>query len=158
MTHAFPYAFEPEESGGVLVRFVDVPEAHTFGANEAAAGGEQALDCLIAALGGYLKLGREVPRPSPARGRPVATLPPLVAAKLALYEAMRAQGITRTELARRLGLQENGVRRLLDLDHRSHIDQIDRALAALGQRLEVRVLQAAWVTPAKRREMSTVSL
>jgi antitoxin HicB len=59
-------------------------------------------------------------------------LPPLVAAKLALYEAMRAQGITRTELARQLGLQENAVRRLLDLDHRSHIDQIDRALAALG--------------------------
>jgi antitoxin HicB len=142
MTHAFPYAFEPEESGGVLVQFVDVPEAHTAGATEAAAG-EQALDCLIAALGGYIRLGRKVPGSSPARGRPVVTLPPLVAAKLALYEAMRAQAITRTELARRLGLQENGVRRLLDLDHRSHIDQIDRALATLGKRLEVRVLEAA---------------
>ena len=117
MTHAFPYAFEPEDSGGVLVQFVDVPEAHTSGANGAAAG-EQALDCLIAALGGYLKLAR--PR-SPARGRSVAILPPLVAAKLALYEAMSAQDITRTELARRLGLHENAVRRLLDLDHRSHI-------------------------------------
>jgi len=143
MTHAFPYTFEPEESGGVLLQFVDVPEAHTFGATEAVASGEQALDCLVAALGGYIKLGRKIPRPSPPRGRPVATLPPLVAAKLALYEAMRAQRITRTELARRLGLQENGVRRLLDLDHRSHIDQIDRALAALGKRLEVRVLQPA---------------
>ena len=153
----WPYAFEPEETGGVLVHFVDVPEAHTFGATEAAAS-ELALDCLIAALGGYIRLGRKIPGPSPARGRPIATLPPLVAAKLALYEAMRAQAITRTELARRLGLQENAVRRLLDLDHRSHIDQIDRALAALGQRLEVRVLQAAWVTPAKRREMSNVSL
>ena len=142
MTHAFPYAFEPDQSGGVLVQFVDVPEAHTSGANEAAAD-EQALDCLIAALGGYIKLARKIPRPSPARGRPVATLPPLVAAKLALYEAMRAQSITRTELARRLGLQENAVRRLLDLDHRSHIDQIDRALAVLGQRLEVRALQPA---------------
>jgi antitoxin HicB len=142
MTHTFPYAFEREESGGILVQFVDVPEAHTVGVTEAAAAG-QALDCLIAALGGYVKLGRKIPRPSPARGRPVATLPPLVAAKLALYEAMRAQGITRSELARRLGLQENAVRRLLDLDHRSHIDQIDRALAALGKRLEVRVLQPA---------------
>ncbi len=140
MTHVFPYAFEPEESGGVLVQLIDVPEAHTSGATEAAAG-EQALDCLIAALGGYIKLGRKIPRPSAARGRPVVTLPPLVAAKLALYEAMRAQGMTRTELARRLGLQENAVRRLLDLDHRSHIEQIDRALTALGKRLEVRVLQ-----------------
>jgi antitoxin HicB len=143
MEHAFPYSFEPQESGGVLVQFIDVPEAHTSGASEAEAGGAHALDCLIAALGGYVKLGREIPRPSSARGRPVVILPPLVAAKLALYEAMRAQRITRTDLARRLGLQENGVRRLLDLDHRSHIDQVDRALAALGKRLEVRVLEPA---------------
>ena len=34
MAHAFPYLFEPEESGGVLVQFVDVPEAHTGGATE----------------------------------------------------------------------------------------------------------------------------
>jgi hypothetical protein len=87
------YAFEPEASGSGLVQFVDVPEAHTSGATEPAAA-EQALDCLIAALGGYIKLARKIPRPSPARGRPVATLPPVVTAKLALYEAMRAQGIT----------------------------------------------------------------
>ena len=125
MAHAFPYRFEPEEQG-VLVQFIDVPEAHTSGPTEADAGGDNALDCLIAALGGYIRLGRVIPRPSPVRGRPAALLPPLIAAKLALYEAMRAQRITRTELARRLGLQENAVRRLLDLDHRSHIDQVDR--------------------------------
>jgi antitoxin HicB len=143
MAHAYPYRFEPQETGGVLVQFIDVPEAHTCGPTETDAGGDHALDCLIAALGGYVKLGREIPGPSPARGRPVVTLPPLVAAKLALYEAMRAERITRTGLARRLGLQENAVRRLLDLDHRSHIDQLDRALAALGKRLEVRVLKPA---------------
>ncbi len=121
------------------MQFVDVPEAHTSGANGAAAG-EQALDCLIAALGGYVKLAR--PR-SPARGRPVAILPPLVAAKLALYEAMRAQDITRTDLAHRLGPSENAVRRLCDLGRRSHIHQIDRALAALAKRLGVRVLEPA---------------
>jgi antitoxin HicB len=140
MTQAYPYRFEPQETGGVLAQFIDVPEAHTFGATEADAGGDHALDCLITALGGYIKLGRRVPEPSPAQGRPVAILPPLVAAKLALYQAMRAERITRTALARRLGLQENAVRRLLDLDHRSHIDQLDRALATLGKRLEVRVL------------------
>jgi antitoxin HicB len=143
MTQAFPYRFEPQEQGGVVVQFIDVPEAHTVGATEADAGGDHALDCLIAALGGYIKLGRAIPKPSPPRGRPVAILPPLVAAKLALYEAMRAEHITRTALAHRLGLQENAVRRLLDLDHRSHIDQLDRALAALGKHLEVRVLAPA---------------
>lgn len=142
MAQTFPYRFEPQESGGVLAQFIDVPEAHTVGASEAEAG-DKALDCLIAALGGYIRLGRAIPRPSPARGRPVAVLPPLVAAKLALYEAMRAQDITRAELARRLGVQENAVRRLLDLDHRSHLDQLERALAALGRRLELRVLAPA---------------
>ena len=143
MAHAFPYRFEPQEAGGVVAQFIDVPEAHSFGPSETAAGGNNALDCLIAALGGYIGLGRAIPGPSPARGQPVAVLPPLVAAKLALYEATRAERISRSELARRLGLQENAVRRLLDLDHRSHIDQLDRALAALGRRLEVRVLTPA---------------
>jgi antitoxin HicB len=141
MTQAFPYQFEPQE-GGVLVQFIDVPEAHTIGATEGDAG-DHALDCLIAALGGYIKLGRDIPKASPPRRRPVVILPPLVAAKLALYAAMHADRITRTALAHRLGLQENAVRRLLDLDHRSHIDQLDRALAALGKRLEVRVLEPA---------------
>ncbi|MCE3247627.1 MAG: HicB like antitoxin of bacterial toxin-antitoxin system [Geminicoccaceae bacterium] len=71
MTHAFPYEFEPEESGGALLQFVDVPEAHTSGATEAAAG-EQALDGLIAALGGYIRLGREIP----ARARRAAAPSP----------------------------------------------------------------------------------
>ena len=69
MTRAFPHRFEPQEAGGVVVQFIDVPEAHTFGATEADAGGEHALDCLIAALGGYIKLGRRVPKPSPAQGQ-----------------------------------------------------------------------------------------
>ena len=142
MAHAYPYRFEPQQAG-VLVQFIDVPEAHSFSPTEAEAGGDNALDCLIAALGGYIRLGLKVPQPGPARGRPVVTLPPLVAAKLALHETMRAGRITKTELARRLGLHENAVRRLLDLDHRSHIDQLDRALAALGKRLEVRVLEPA---------------
>jgi hypothetical protein len=67
MRHAFPYRSEPQDSGLVLVQFVDVPEAHTSGASEAEAGGERALDCLVAALGGYVKLSREIPGPiSPA--------------------------------------------------------------------------------------------
>jgi hypothetical protein len=38
MAPAFPYRFELQESGGVLVQFIDVPEAHTFRATEADAG------------------------------------------------------------------------------------------------------------------------
>ena len=64
-------------------------------------------------------------------------LPALVAAKIALYGAMHAQGVSNTALAVRLGLSEGAVRRLLDLDHRSHIGQVEAALHGLGQSLTV---------------------
>ena len=112
------------------------PEALTEGVTEAEAL-TQARDCLVAALGGYVGARRAIPRPSPARGRTTVALPALVAAKVALYGAMRAEGVGNTALAARLGLSEGAVRRLIDLDHRSHIGQIETALRALGQRLTV---------------------
>ncbi|MBM3483785.1 MAG: hypothetical protein FJX66_10845 [Alphaproteobacteria bacterium] len=94
---------------------------------------------MIAALGGYLELGEALPRSSrPKRGQKAVELPTLISAKLALYEAMRVAKMSNVALARRLDVQENAVRRLLDLDHRSHIGEVERALAALGQRLVVR--------------------
>jgi antitoxin HicB len=85
--YAFPYRLEPDDAGGILLEFIDVPETHTFAPTAADAGDRLALDSLIAALGGYIKLDRAIPRPSPAEGRRVAILPPLVAAKFALYAA-----------------------------------------------------------------------
>ena len=62
---------------------------------------------------------------------------PIVAAKLALYAAMREQGVTNATLADRLGLQENAVRRLLDPGHRSHMTSVEKALEAVGRSLVV---------------------
>ena len=143
MQYVYPVRLDSEPDGSAVnVSFPDVPEALTWG-DDAAEALILAEDCVTGALRGYIKRGWSIPRPSPARGRPTVTLPPLVAAKLALYEAMREQSVDHEDLAARLGMAEPTVRRLLDLDHRSHIDQIDRALAALGKRLEVRVLQPA---------------
>ena len=142
MRYVYPFTLEFEADGrAVNVAFPDVPGARTFGADEAEARA-LAEDCLIAALGGYVELGRSSPSPSPAEGRPTVALPPLVAAKLALYEAMRAEGVS-PALAERLGVTEPIERRLLDLDHRSHLDGIEVALRALGRRLEVSVRVAA---------------
>lgn len=66
-------------------------------------------------------------------------LPALTAAKLALYETMRSQGVRKAELARRLGRHMPQVDRLLDLHHASRLDQVEAALAALGKRLSVGV-------------------
>ena len=133
---AWPAELEQQEDGSVLVFFPDIPEALTEGETEAEALA-QARDCLVAALGGYVGARRAVPRPSPAHGRTTVPLPALTAAKIALYGAMRAQGVCNTALAERLGLSEGAVRRLIDLDHRSHIGQVEAALNVLGQRLTV---------------------
>ncbi len=133
---AWPAELARQEDGSILVFFSDIPEALTEGGNESEALA-QARDCLIAALGGYIGARRDIPKPSAARGRPMIALPALAAAKIALYNAMRADGIGNTALATRLGVSEGAVRRLLDLDHRSHIGQIEKALKALGQRLTV---------------------
>ena len=79
------------------------------------------------------RAGTQFPRrPRFAGGRRFA-LPVLVAAKIALYGTMHEQGVSNTALAERLGLSEGAVRRLIDLDHRSHIGQVETALHALGQ-------------------------
>ena len=121
-----------------IAEFPDIPEAHTQAASRREAIAEAA-DALIAALGGYIEVRRDLPRPSPARGRPTVALPPLIAAKLALYQAMRDAGTTNVALAKRLGVAENAVRRLVDLDHRSHIGQVAEALALFDKRLTVTV-------------------
>jgi antitoxin HicB len=87
---------------------------------------------------------RDWPTPSPPRpDELVVTLPPLLAAKTALWSAMVEAGVDRSELARRLGCDEKEVRRLLSFKHRSPIDRVAAALACLGKRLVVELEDAA---------------
>ena len=130
----WPAQLQPQDDGMILVSFPDIPEALTEGETQAEAL-KQAHDCLIAALAGYVGARRAIPWPSRARGQVMIALPALAAAKIALYSAMRAEGIGNTALALRLGVSEGAVRRLLDIGHRSHVGQIETALRALGQRL-----------------------
>lgn len=93
-------------------------------------------DALVAALGAYIQCRENIPPPSPViDGQRRIAVRSIVAAKLALYSAMRAQRITKTELARRMGLSEGAIRKLLNLDHRSHIGQVERALRIVGRSL-----------------------
>ena len=137
MRYVYPCVLTPEEGGGFFVRFPDVPGALTCGDDRAEALA-MAEGALAVALAGYVQQQRDIPTPSPVEeGQAIVTLPPLVAAKLALYTAMRQQGITKVALAARLGLSESVVRRLVNLDHRSHISHVEKALRAVGRKLAV---------------------
>jgi antitoxin HicB len=50
---------------------------------------------------------------------------------------MRAAGVSKAELARRVGVSPQQAQQLFDIRHASRLDQIDAALAALGRRLVV---------------------
>ena len=138
MRYVYPaIVHDPDEKGFYLITFPDVPEAGTDVRSRDEAISE-APDALAAALAGYVHARRRIPSPSPVRaGHMPVAVPPLVAAKLALYEAMRDQRVSNSELARRLGKTENTVRRLVDPDRSSRIEGIEAALAVLGRRLVV---------------------
>ena len=120
-----------------VVIFPDVPEANTGGWSWKEAL-EMAEDGLGVALSFYVDRREDIPLPSPAtEGQVLITVPLVIAAKLALYTAMRKQGITNVALAARLGLSEGAVRRLVDIGHRSHISQVEKALRAVGCSLVV---------------------
>ena len=143
MRYTYPALLEPEpDASAVNVSFPDVPEALTWGDDESEAL-ELAEDCLATALNCYVRAGRPLPKPGPPRGRPMISVPPLVAMKLALYSAMREQGVSSAELAQRLAVGEKVVASLLHLKRRSYLGQLERALAELGVRLEMRVRSAA---------------
>lgn len=139
---AYPAHLETDEARRVVVTFPDFAWGATDGADRAEALAE-AVDCLREILATTMAEGQPVPPPSPARGRPVVTPGTLIAAKAALYMALREAGMTKVALARRMGCDESDVRRLLNPRHASKVGRIEDALAVLGKRLRVEVLDVA---------------
>ena len=140
MRYAYPIEMQ-EDADGVTVTSPDVPEMITCGASRAEALA-RAPDALVSALSFYTDEGRPLPVPSRSDAHSVA-VPALVAAKLALHEAMLEHRTTNVELGRRLGQSETLIRRLRDPVHRSHIDQVEAALRVLGLQLVADVVGAA---------------
>ena len=138
----YPATLIPEDEGGFVVKFKDMPEAITQGEDVPDALREAA-DCLEEAVANRIVMGLPIPRPSPImKGCTPVLLPAQMAAKAALYVAIGEAKISKTELARRLHCDEKEVRRLLDPRHPSKLPRIESALAAVGQKLVVG-LQAA---------------
>jgi antitoxin HicB len=132
MRYVYPVALAEDEDGEFIATSRDVPEALTSGVTKSEA--LQAMsDALGAALAGYVLNQPGIPVPStPVQGEYLVPVAALVAAKLALRSASRDEGISNTELARRLNISEGAVRRLMDMDHASRIDGVIAALTALG--------------------------
>jgi antitoxin HicB len=136
MPHVYAALLEPEPEGGFTVTFPDIGYGATYGEtwDEALL---QAEDMLEEAILGMIAHNEEVPNPSPVKGRPVARLPALSAAKLELYLAMRQAGLDEAQLAQRLGWPPKKLAHIFDGYHAVRLEQLEAALAALGRRFVV---------------------
>jgi len=139
---SYPAVFRPEPDGRFTVRFPDLRGANTDGKDKQEAT-EEAIDCLGSYIAEAIATKRPIPPPSALkRGQRLVPVPFWIAGKLALYSAMRQQGISNSELARRLGIRETVIRRMLDPDHATKPEKLQAALAELGQVLAVSVVAA----------------
>jgi antitoxin HicB len=140
---AYPATFRPDEGGRPVVSFPDFPRAHTDGKDMREAF-EEATDCLGSVIAAHIAEKCEIPEPSPLkRGWKLVPVPLWVAGKLALYLTMHEQKITNSDLARRLGVRETVVRRMLDPDHATKSEKLQAALSVLGKRILVALDDAA---------------
>ena len=133
----YPVMLTPAEEGGFVVTCRVLPQLVTQGEDEPDAL-SQAADAMDELFATYMLDAIEFPAPSKPRRREHLVSPPAeTTAKAALYVAMRQAGISKTQLAKRLGVDEKEVRRLLDPHYGSKLPRIAHAISLLGQRLVV---------------------
>jgi antitoxin HicB len=136
----FTYAVKltpDKHDGGFVVTCRDLPEAITQAdtIEEALA---EAADALEEGIAARIDDKREIPAPSTARrGERTVSLPPSMALKAAVYLAVQEAGISNSELARRMKLDEKEARRILDPHHPTRLPRIEEALSVLGRRVEL---------------------
>lgn len=135
--YTYQIELAPDDNNTVLATSPDFPEVTTFGEdnNEALLRAIDALEEAIAA-----RIARREPIPGPSDGRYKVALPTLTSMKLALYNSMREQHVTKAELARKVSWHAPQVDRLLDLSHASRVDQLETAMKAIGKTFDVRVV------------------
>ena len=142
MTLAYKLVLEPD-GDTIRVECPSLPELNTFGDYERDAL-HHAIDAAETVLHFYIMEGRPIPpSDAAAHDRSAVHLSLLVSLKLDLYEACRAAGVTRAELARRLGWHREQVDRLFRLNHASRLDQIEAAFSAVGCVIDLQVRAAA---------------
>ena len=136
----YPVTLIPDEvDGGFTVIFRDVPEAITQGDTIEECLTEAA-DCIEEAIAGRIRRSDELPVSSKCKtGEKMVPVPMQTAMKAALYQAMKETGISKSELARKMGTHEKMVRRILDPHHGTKLPTMERTLFALGKHAELHV-------------------
>jgi antitoxin HicB len=138
---SYPIKLTPDKvDGGYVVTCRDLPEAITQGDTipeciEAAEG------ALQAAIEARIERGMTIPFSSPAKkSEYFATVPLITALKAATYLSVKESGMSKSELARMLGMDEKEIRRVLDPHHSTKVSTFEQVLHALGKRVSVTII------------------
>jgi antitoxin HicB len=100
----------------------------------------EAADALDEALQGRIEDGEDIPFASRAHKGEYLVAPPVATSlKLAVHLALREAKISRSEIARRLDVDEKEVRRVLAPKHPTKAARLEAVLRALGRRVDVSV-------------------
>ena len=121
----------PDDNGTWLVTCNVLPEVTTYGDTQEDAMKNAAL-AIEEALAARMAAQQELPLPEQTQEAFLVRLSVQAALKIALYRAMRREGVSKAELARRLEAHGPQVDRLLDMRHKSRLDAMEGALHQLG--------------------------
>ncbi|HMG49787.1 MAG TPA: type II toxin-antitoxin system HicB family antitoxin [Inquilinus sp.] len=146
----FIYRIEltPDDNDTFLVTCPLLPEVTSFGDSVEDAK-RHVVDAIDEALAARVAAGADIPvegNETVDLDRDSASLvrvPLQSAIKTLLHIACRSAGVSRAELARRLGWHREQVDRLFRFDHATRLDQYDAAFGALGRALDLELASAA---------------
>lgn len=134
----YPIKLEPD-TVGLMATSRDLPEFIAADEDERATL-INAVELLETTLGIYIDERRRVPRPSAAQdGERLVAVPASTVIKVLLSEAMLDKGWRKADLARAMRVAPVQIDRLLDVNHKSKLAQLEAAMDAMGHQLEISV-------------------
>ncbi len=136
----YPAIFTQDDNT-IMVTFPDIDDAFTCGDNhdDALFMANDVLSFVIDKI--YFEEGKAVPMPSPVKKDMVAiSLDETASMKVMLHNEMVKQHVIKAELARRMNIAPQHIKRLLNPKVPTKLTTLSEAFAALGKRLEIRVV------------------
>ncbi len=133
---AYRIVLAPDDNDTVLITSPAFPELTSFADSREAAPSLATL-ALEEAVAARMARGLDIPEPDfepeEILSADWADLSLQTMIKVALYKAQREAGVTRAEMARRLGWRREQVDRLFRPDHASRLDQLQQGFAVLNK-------------------------
>lgn len=136
----YPAIFTQDDNT-IMVTFPDIEDAFTCGDNydDAVFMANDVLSFVFEKI--YFEDMRAIPMPSPIQDGQVAiSLNETASMKVMLHNEMVKQNVIKAELARRMNMAPQHIKRLLNPKMPTKLTTLSEAFSALGKRLEIRVV------------------